>query len=173
MSRAYKITMVTASSSVTHEDHMDMDLCPMEILPKAEMLALVREELRGEGWKDEADGSMSNPTAATPTSLSADGKTVTVRASAAQSVTAKGTDSEKATEALTKDEEKTKALLQAATTERLLAAEAPLKASMGEVLKRVYLKAIKAKAASMGNIESLVEGRSANGDYEVSIKVRT
>jgi hypothetical protein len=44
---------------------------------------------------------------------------------------------------------------------------------MGEAIQRVYVEALKRKAASMGEVESLHETRGSDGEYEVTIKVRT
>ena len=106
-------------------------------------------------------------------SLAPDGSSVTVSASAAGDVSARGVNRDDAKVALERAEGAARDALKADIAKKLTAAEPDLRASMGEAIQRVYVEALKRKAASMGTVESLQETRGSDGGYEVTIKVRT
>ena len=56
--------------------------------------------------------------------------------------------------------------------ERLGAAEGDIRESVQAALQKVYVEALQRKAASLGEIESMQESRGADGELELTIKVR-
>ena len=63
MSRGYRIRWPqpvwhSASEKIESEDGISMDVGILEILPEAEMLALLREQLAAAGWTEAGDGAM-------------------------------------------------------------------------------------------------------------------
>ena len=173
MSRAYRVTWVTVASNVTADDRLNMKLSLLGILPEAEMAELLRQELERQGWKREEGGGMRGAVQGLDASLAPDGSSVTVSASAAGDVSARGVNRDDAKVALERAEGAARDALKADIAKKLTAAEPDLRASMGEAIQRVYVEALKRKAASMGTVESLQETRGSDGGYEVTIKVRT
>ncbi len=173
MSRAYRVTWVTVSSNVTTSDTLTMNLSLLGILAAGEMAALLRDELERAGWKREGDGSMTRALDGMEATLAPDGSKITVTAGAEGAITARGTNRDDAAKNLEQTEAREKQRLQGEVAKRLSAAEPDLRAKVGEAIQRVYVEALRKKAASMGAIESVQEGRSSDGEYEVTIKVRT
>lgn len=172
MSRAYRVTWINVAGSVTSSDSLTMKVSLLGILAEGEMAALLRDELARDGWTREADGTMSGVVQGLDATLDASATAVTVRASAERDVTARGADDDAARKALADAEARTREGLQTDVTRKLSAAEPDLRAAMGEAIQRVYVEALRRKAASMGEVESELQTRSADGEYEVTIKVR-
>jgi len=173
MSRAYRVTWVTVASNVNTDDTLTMNLSLLGILPEDEMAALLREELARRGWKLGEGGALTGVVQGLDASLSPDAAKVTVTARAEGDVSARGTSRDDAKAALQRAEGAARDELKAGVARRLTAAEPDLRATMGEVIQRAYVEALKRKAASMGAVESLQETRGSDGEYEVTIKVRT
>jgi hypothetical protein len=173
MSRAYRVTWVTVASNVSTDDTLTMNLSLLGILPDEDMATLLREELARRGWKPGEGGVVTGAVQGLDAVLSPDGAKVTVTARAEGDVTARGTNRDDAKLALERAEGAARDELKAGLAKRLTAAEPDLRAMMGEAIQRVYVEALKRKAASMGAVESLHETRGSDGEYEVTIKVRT
>lgn len=173
MSRAYRVTWVTVASNVTTSDALTMNLSLLGILAADEMAALLREELERGGWRREADGTMTGEVKGLPASLDAAGAKVTITAEAEADVRARGVNKGEAKQNLERTEASERERLQGSIAKQLAAAEPDLRVTLGEAIQRVYVEALRRKAASMGTIESVLEGRSGDGEYEVTIKVRT
>jgi hypothetical protein len=173
MSRGYRVSWVSATGTAEGGDALRLSLCLLNILDAAEMAALLREELAAEGWTVGADGTATKDLGdgATAT-LSADGSEVLLRAESTREVTAAGTDAAGAEAALQAAVAVEAARAQATAARSLTALEPDLRAAVGEAVQRVYVRALKQKAASMGTVESVREGTDADGGYEVTIKVR-
>ncbi len=58
-------------------------------------------------------------------------------------------------------------------TAALTAAEPDVRTRLGEVIQRVYVEALKRKAAQLGQVTGMQETTLPNGEREVTIKVRT
>lgn len=173
MSRAYRVTWVTVASNVSTDDTLTMNLSLLGILPEDEMAALLREELERQGWKRGDGGALTGEVKGLDAALSPDATRVIVTARAEGDVSARGTSPDDAKAALERAEGAARDELKAGAAKRLTAAEPDLRAAMGEAIQRVYVEALKRKAASMGAVESLQETRGGDGAYEVTIKVRT
>lgn len=172
MSRGYRITWVTEQCRVEGGDTLRVDVGLMAILGEAEMASLLREELARDGWCRDDDGAMSREEGGVSERLSPDAKSVTATVRTTRQLTAQGVDKEsarKAAEALSDD---AKARLQAEAAQRLAGHEATLRGRLGAAVQRAYVAALRAKAASMGDVESVHERQDANGEHEVVIRVR-
>ena len=173
MSRGYQIEWVSVRSSVQHGDRLDLEVGLLAILPDDQMRALLREELEREGWRRAADGSLEADVEGTPVTLSPDGKTVSATKSVDASVGARGVDKQSADKELARAAETAKGQLGEKVTKALAKVEAAVKPIVDAAVQRVYLEALKRKAASLGQLESVVETRGEGGELEVTIKVRT
>ncbi|MCY1060863.1 hypothetical protein [Nannocystis sp. SCPEA4] len=182
MSRGYRVRMgapnwrpVTyhdAAKQVETADAIEMDVGVLEILPEAEMTALLREELAAAGWSKGQDGSMTRNSGAVEVTLSPDGRTVTARAAASRQVTSRATSEAQAASRLEEAGKRAERDLAEEVARRLGAQEGEIRGELQAALQKVYVQALRQKAASMGQIESVHEGRGADGELELTIKVR-
>jgi hypothetical protein len=163
-----------ATTQVESADAFDMDVGMLEILPEAEMAALLRARLADDGWSEEQDGSgsMARQFGAVKVTLSPDARTVTARATVSREVKVRVTSEADATSKLQQASKKAERDLAREAVDRLGAAEAEIRAGLQAALQRVYVEALQRKAAAMGEIESVHEGRGADGELELTIKVR-
>ncbi len=174
MSRAYRVTWVNVSGTVTTTDTLTVGLSMLPILAPSEMVALLREELAAAGWKRHADGSLSTRINDLPVTVDAEATKLTVTADAEGDVKERGVNAEDAARNLERGKVKAQEHLEGQLAKRLTDVETPARDALQEAMRKVYVRALKTKAESMGSVESVLEGdaRDGTGDYEVTIKVR-
>jgi hypothetical protein len=137
------------------------------------MRDLVRQQLKAAGWKEGKDGTLEKKLDDGAVAvLGADGKTVTVELSTEQEVVASGRTNQEAAASLQEKKEHAEKEAKQRATQRLARAEPTVRGELDEVVQRVYVEALKRKAAQMGQIESQVESRGADGSLEITIKVK-
>jgi len=177
MSRGYRVrlpepTWRNATTRVSSSDAMAMDVGLLEILPEAAMVALLRERLAEDGWSKGQDGRMTRSFGAVEVELASDGRTITARASAAKDVKVRATSEAEAADRLVRATRSAEGELSRAAAAQLGAAEADIRAALQGALQKVYVEALQRKAAALGQIESVHEGRGTDGELELTIKVR-
>ncbi len=177
MSRGYRIRWAqpvwhSASTTVESGDAISMDVGMLEILPEGEMLALLRERLAEEGWTPGEDGSMGTKVEGVEVKLAADGRTVTASATAKKGVSVRTTAKGELGERLERASEGAKRQLSREVAAQIVGAEAEIRERVQGALQRVYVEALRRKAASMGEIESVLEGVGEDGELELTIKVK-
>lgn len=177
MSRGYRVrvpepTWRNTTTRVEQSDALALDVGMLSILAEGEMTELLRERLVEDGWSREADGSLRRQFGDVSVELAPDGRTVTARASAGKDVTVKATSEVEANDKLARAAKSAERELTRAAAERLGAAEADIRAALQAALQKVYVEALQRKAAAMGQIESVHEGRGNDGELELTIKVR-
>lgn len=185
MSRGYRIrmgasawrpvpTVRDATTQVERSDAFDMDVGMLEILPEAEMVALLRQRLAEDGWSEGQDGSgsMQRRFGAVTVTLSPDGRTLTAKATANREVKVRGASEADAAGKLAQASQRAERELAQEATRQLGAVEAEIRAGLQAALQKVYVEALQRKAAAMGEVESVHEGRGADGELELTIKVR-
>jgi len=172
MSRGYQVQWVSAKSCVEHSDHVEIGLSLLDILPKDQMGAMLRDELERDGWTKQADGTLQTVLDGTTVILDKDGTSVRIEKTASKDVSVRSTNADDADRQLTVAEERAKEQMGAELTKVLVKAEGDVRASVDKAVQKVYVEALKKKAASMGDITSIVEGQGENGALEVTIKVR-
>ncbi|MFO0660713.1 MAG: hypothetical protein U0165_12905 [Polyangiaceae bacterium] len=173
MSRAYRVSWVTVSSTVTSKETLSMKLSLLGILPEDDMLELLRAELEKDGWKD-CDGTLSAKIKGDlKAELSKDGKEVVVSSEVTQKVQTTAVSQNEAQSQLKQAEVQVQERLAGQATAALTAAEPDVRARLGEVIQRVYVEALKRKAAQLGQVTGMQETTLPNGEREVTIKVRT
>lgn len=177
MSRGYRIRWAppvwhSAQAKVESEDAISMDVGMLEILPEAEMLALLRERLAEAGWTREEDGRMRTRIGGVEVELAADGRSVTARASASKQVDVRSTVQAEVEGRLERAQEGAKRELSREVAERIIRSEGEIREALQGALQRVYVEALHRKAASLGEIESVVSGEGADGELELTIKVK-
>lgn len=180
MSRGYRISyprpaarpVSNVSAHVETADACEMDVGLLDILPENEMLALLRERLKDDGWQPSGDGALSKKFGSVTAELAADGRTITVRATAARDVAAKGSDDAQANARLAQAKKDAQRDLTRTVGTALASAEGDVRASVQTALQKVYVEALKRKAAALGEIEGMQETRGDNGELELTIKVR-
>ena len=173
MSRAYSVKQVRAAATVQGEDALALSLCLLDILDPGEMAALLREELAAAGWVPSARGplqtTLENGAVVT---LSDDATEVVARLANTREAEALGVDRDAAEEALVAARLREEARAAARAAQGLDAVEPGLRAAVGEVVQRVYVRALKLRAARLGAVESVTERLGEDGEMELTIKVR-
>jgi hypothetical protein len=177
MSRGYRIRLPQpvwkdVTARVESADAICMDVAVLEILPEAEMLALLRGRLEQDGWSKGQDGTLSKKFGEVTATLAADGRTVEVKATAARTLTARSQTEQEANQKIEQQKGGAEKALARLIGERLGAAEGDIRGSVQAALQKVYVEALQRKAASLGEIESMQESRGADGELELTIKVR-
>lgn len=177
MSRGYRIRLPQpawkdVTARVESADAISMDVAVLEILPEAEMLALLRARLEQDGWSKGQGGSLSKKFGEVTATLAPDGRTVAVKAAASKQVNVRGQSEQDAASRLERAKGGAERELAQAIGERLGAAEGDIRDSVQGALQKVYVEALQRKAASLGDIESMQESRGADGELELTIKVR-
>ena len=177
MSRGYRVRLPVPSwrnttTRVERSDALALDVGLLAILSEGEMTELLRERLAEDGWSRAADGSMRRSFGEVSVELAADGRTVTARATAGKEVKVRAISETEANERLARAAKSAESELSRTAAERLGAAEAEIRATLQAALQKVYVEALQRKAAAMGQIESVHEGRGDDGELELTIKVR-
>jgi hypothetical protein len=172
MSRGYRIQWATASRTVKTTDRIALQVGFLGILSEAEMRRLFREELARDGWKKDG-GKLRSSIDGIAVELDADGKTVTATAAGERVVEGRGQTVAQADQRVTARQGDAERALARDVAERLARAEPDLRAALEAAVQRVYVEALKRKAASFGAVESCSESTDADGTHEVRIVVRT
>lgn len=173
MSRAYSVRQVQATARVEGGDTLALSLCLLDILDASEMAALLREELAALGWRPDTQGDLSiTLDGGAVATLSRDASEVSLRLDTLGEVTAKGDDRAQAEAAAEAARARAAARASERAAKDLDAQEPALRAAVGEAVQRVYVRALKRRAASMGQVESVDERVDADGELELTIKVR-
>lgn len=180
MSRGYRISyprptprpISNVSGSVESADACAMDVGLLDILPEPEMVALLRAHLEQDGWTASGDGALAKQFGSVTAELAADGRTVTVRAAAKRDVAARGETDAQANARLEQAKKDAQRDITRTLGQALAAAEGDVRASVQTALQKVYVEALKRKAAALGEIEGMQEHRGDNGELELTIKVR-
>lgn len=170
MSRAYRVRQAEASARVEGGDSLALSLCLLDILDPEAMRALLREELLGAGWVPDAEGRPS--AAIEDATATLDGDEVLLRIGEVREVRAQGDDREAAERALRGAVKRAESSVTRDASQRLLRLETALRDVVGEVVQRVYVRALKRRAASLGRVEAVDERVGDDGELELTIKVR-
>jgi hypothetical protein len=172
MSRGYRITMVNASRTVSASDSLKIQLSMLNILPEEEMAQMLCEELAADGWKKNKSGTVTKSEIGVDAELSADGKEVKLTSATATQITARAADKGSAERQLDENSRRAEESLKEQAMLKLTRSEPDIRAKLSEAIQRVYVKALKKKAESMGQVESMLENRNQDGEYEITIKVK-
>lgn len=173
MSRGYRVTWATAAAVVTSRDTLEVKLSLLGILCEDDMCALLTDALGQDGWVKGEDGSMTLQIGDAIARVPPGGGSVEVSIETSQKVQARVAGGQAAAnEQLAKVKEKTEEEEKAKIAKQLLDLEPSLRQRVNEVVQKVYLEALKKKAATMGAVESVNENVSKDGSLEVTIRVR-
>jgi hypothetical protein len=166
MSRGYRIAWsetVTAAAKATDRTELGVEL--LGLLPEAEMKERLRRELEGAGWTRNKDGTLERSFGEATATLSADARSIHLEISKERSVQIGKIAAASATAGM-------QAQLEKELVRELTTQEGEMRADVNAAIQRTYAGALLEKAARLGEIESVSEGRSADGTDEVVIKVR-
>lgn len=184
MSRAYRIRwrdsrrapreqILSAAESVSGADSFVMDLCVLEILPAEEMERLLRQALAEDGWVETGDGGLTRAFEDAVAQLADDGQTITVSMETGERrVAAQATDRDDLQQKLEEKADQQRRALSEQATRELLRAEPEVRASVQQTLQKVYVEALKQKAAAMGEVRSVQESRDERGELELTIQIK-
>ncbi len=184
MSRAYRIRwrdshrapreqILSAGQSVSGADSFLMDLCVLEILPADEMDRLLRQALEDDGWQDDGDGGLRRTFDDAVAELAEDGQGIVVSMETGdRRVTAQSRDRDDLQRQLEEKADQQRQSLSEQATRELLRAEPEVRAAVQQTLQRVYVEALKQKAAAMGEVRSVQESRDERGELELTIQIK-
>lgn len=190
MSRAYRITV---KESVTREikagDEISTQLELLEILPPESMAEMLREELKGRGFKETDDGTLRRKDGTITVTVDPCNGEISVKSEAAENVTVEGTKdasawddvgpdrqtvSGKAREQLRKELDKRidreQERLQTKATDELEKHLHDLQPEIAEVVNKVTREALKQKAAQLGTITEIAED-DKTGSMTIKVEV--
>ena len=173
MSRAYRVEWVTVGRNVSTRDEVTMDLALLGILPEGDMVQLLRDELARDGWTQQGDGSLAKSVGDAVVRLDPAGKRVTLELAAERKVTSTATTKAQAEQGADAQAKGAEEQMKREIARKLASVEPDVRAALDAAVQRVYVEALKKKAAQMGRVESVQETRGEDGQYEVTIKVRT
>jgi hypothetical protein len=176
MSRAYRIRVRESLKRVVRgRDNVSTQLEVLEVLPREQMGALLREELLGRGFKEKGELLVRNEKGVTVTVDPQTGK-VTVQSDVSEAVevdgeretrsyTDTGPGANKVRELLREEVrkdleqriEKEEGRLQSKATDQLEARLGDLRKELDQAVNRVTAEALKQKAATMGQIKEITE----------------
>jgi hypothetical protein len=175
MSRGYRIALPleVARGNVKGADTLSLAIELMPIVGEAEMKDALTRALKDAGWTDGNAGTLvKNVADGVVAEVDAARTQVTLRSTAERTLTATARTSQDARKALADQSEKAAAQVQREATTQLARAEAGARAELDAAIQRTYVEALKQKARSLGQVESVVEGTAPDGSLEVTIKVR-
>lgn len=144
----------------------------MQILQQEEMNGLLERALQDEGWSKSPDGTLSKKFGTVTATLSEDRSTVTLSEQRKTQVEASSTSKDGLQKSLDRQQEGAQKGLKQEIAQSLIDAEASAREELQGALQKVYTEALKKKAASMGQIESMQEELSPDGQLELTIKVK-
>jgi hypothetical protein len=165
------VTWVRTTRTVTARDRLELKLSLLDILPEAEMAALLRQELERDGWQTQKGRTVTNVDGVR-VELAPDGKSVTAETIGERTVEGRALTRQQSQDIANRAAESTQESLQLDVAARLARLEPDLRARVEQAVQRVYIEALKRKAASLGQVESLQESTLPDGTQEVTIKVR-
>jgi hypothetical protein len=173
MSRGYRVTWETASRTVRASDKLEIPVSLLEIMPAGEMLDLLRGELEADGWKRQRDGAMTIEVSEGATArLSPDGKTITLTLAGEKMVQGGGRSAEAAGAKAEEAAVGASKALEEKIGKALARLEPGVRERLQGAVQRTYVQALRRKAATLGEIESITTGTDADGTEEIVIKVR-
>lgn len=172
MSRAYRVQWVKASRRVSADDAVKMDVDLLDVLPADEMRAMLRDALTEDGWQKRKDGSLTLSLDGVQVTLSSDGQTLEITHAEEKQVTATATSEKDAARQLDSIAERAEQQLSEEAAKQLAKVEPKVRERFGKSLQRAYVEALKKKAQTLGDVESVRETRNEDGEMELVIKVK-
>lgn len=173
MSRGYVVNWVTVRNTINAGDKVEIDVELLGIIAEGDMNSLLQQELAQDGWKRESDGTMVLEKDGVRAALDSECKKITVTLSKKREVMARGVSDQDAKNALSGVAAAAEEALKKELVKELTKVEGDVRAGVDKAIQRVYVEALKKKAASIGTIEGMQESRREDGEYEITIRVRT
>jgi hypothetical protein len=148
---------VAVGDTVTHSLNLT------EILPREEMVALLREQLIGLGFVPDGD----------TLTLVEDGTTTVVDLAAMEVTISRASEKELSATATVTGRGYTRSAAKASAeqTAAVESADSQVKEVLHLALQQVYTESLKRKAAQLGDVLSVHESTSETGEYELVIKI--
>ncbi len=172
MSRGYRVRWATEQRVVRSEDHLDLDLELLQILPGMEMQDILSEVLVTDGWAKVGDDKLKKQIEGVTAVIDLTERKVTLRVSEQSVVTAAARTATDAQANVAAAAQARQTTLDDKTARQLLKAEATVRGVIQASLQRVYERALEKKAASMGQVESITRSENEAGQLEMVIKVK-
>jgi hypothetical protein len=182
---------IQREADVEVTDHADLEIRVLPILPPEQTATIVREQLVGQGWEPQPDGSLTRQVGEAVATLPAGSSTIRIELSGERSVSA----STSVTQRITAGDEGARAAVQERAEQDaarklqdiadrarkeleeagapvLLEAWRQLREELDDAVNATTRRALEQRASELGSIESISEAEGDNG-YELTITVRT
>jgi hypothetical protein len=172
MSRGYVINWVTVRNTIQAGDKIEIAVELLGIIADGDMTALLRQELEQDGWTARKDGTMELVRDGIRATLNREATKIAVTLERKREIVARGVTDAEAKKSLDTTSAAAEERLKEEIAKELTRAETDIRAGVDQAIQRVYLEALKKKAASIGTIEGMQESRRDDGEYEITIKVR-
>lgn len=173
-------------------DHADLEIRVLPILPRERIDEIVRRELEAAGWTRQPDGALTKQIGDVEATLPAGSSTIRIRLSDETTVRVEakvkgrinpGDEAgraqvdaraqDKAERELAAAADDARRELEERVANQLLGVWRELRAELDEVVNATTRQALETRAAELGAIESIEEGRDSDRGYELTITVRT
>lgn len=183
---------VERGDQVHHSDHLDVHVRLLPILEDKDQDAILRDELVDRGWTRQPDGSLTKPFGDAVATLAAGSSTIRVEVEASRAIKASATAAgrvreedraaqdaiatqaaDEAARKLEVEREVARARLVRDNVDRLTRVHEQVEREVAEVVTATTKRALERRAAELGSVESVREGRDPEGGYELTITVRT
>lgn len=183
---------VRGEQDVGTADHLDVDLRVLPVLERGAIDALVGEELAARGWTRTEDGGFTKTFGDVTATVAPGGNQIRLAVEQTKRVAvelthreniAQGDDAARAGVAERADAKLAAALAAESraaeaeavreNVERILRVYEEVRAEAVEVINATTRRALERRAAELGAIESVKEGRAQDGSYELAIVLRT
>lgn len=189
MSRAYWVKLSSSVSDTIQANDKATHKIDLEaVVPDGEMSDIVGASLEAAGWERQEDGSFEKRVGDVTLRWDLESSEVEARVEASQSVSqdvhaeGRGYDQSHAqTDAQRRLELETQRVkdaiageqerLQQQLTQKLSESEQARVREINEVLQRAYAEAVKRKARRLGNVTSVEESTSDDGEYQLTITI--
>jgi hypothetical protein len=149
-----------------------MALEMLDILAPEEMRALLRTELRADGWREGEDGELERTIKGARARLDAEGTKIVVEQTETKTIRASSVSVASARARVEKAKTQAEAAVQRELVKGLLKVEPEVREAVQQALQRTYVVALKRKAASLGEISGIQEARGEQGELELTIKIK-
>lgn len=173
MSRGYRIrwprpVSIQRTDTARASDALRMDVDLLPILGEAEMQSLLAETLAADGW-EEVDGRPQATVRGAIVRLE-DGH-ISIELKGSRHVAGRGSTAADAERNLKANRTAAEERLEADLRRKMAGVEAALCEQLEPAVQRVYVEALKRKAAKMGEVQSVDERRDGD-EVELTIKVK-
>ena len=176
MSRGYRVMMEPlqqAKAKASGSDELCIQVSLLPVLGEDRMRELLQAALREAGWQGSTGGALTKSLGeGLQATLSPDGRNVSVVQTSTVEVTGSARTGAEAERQAKENAARAESSVKRQATTTLAKAEADVRATLEDVIQRVYVSALQEKARSMGELQSMERHEGSDGTVEVVLKIK-